>query len=262
MRVGAYQFVVSGDLEQNLQHIKKGIELAGEASIQLLVFSECALTGYPGEDITSASKIDPEQFADALKTLEELAELRKMHLLFGAVERNNTECYNSAYWIQPGAKARSIYQKRAIWGWDTESFSAGTLTDGIVEIDDFRIGVRICYEVRFPEFFRELYLLRADCAMVLFADRSEQDAPERYDLILAHLLTRAVENVMPLVSVNSCAQFQTAPTAAIDENGTIISTLERHVEGLLVYGLVKRDQLSFGATGRRFVSDQLTHLKR
>ena len=262
MRIGAYQFAVSGNIEQNFQHFQKAIRQAAEESVQLLAFPECALTGYPGGDIQSSNEVEHSLLAKSIIQLEELASRYQIHLLFGTAEYAVSDCFNSAYLIEPGEKARSVYRKRALWGWDTENFCAGTINDGVVEIDGFRIGVRICYEVRFPEYFRELYTLRADCALVLFADRSEPDAPDRYSLIQAHLRTRAVENVMQLVSVNNCARFQTAPTMAIDENGTIISELERHVEGLLVFDLVKKDQLSFGATGRRFVSDQLTHLKR
>ncbi|MEA4870767.1 Apolipoprotein N-acyltransferase [bioreactor metagenome] len=262
MRIGAYQFAVSGSMEQNLQHFRRAIQQAAEESVRLLAFAECALTGYPGENVQTADAIDLFLLTKYQHEFEELASRHQMHLLFGAVERVDSDCFNSAYWIKPGEQARSIYQKRAIWGWDTENFRAGALDDGVIEIDGFRIGVRICYEVRFPEYFRELYVRRADCAVVLFADRSEPDVPGRYDLILAHLRTRAVENVMQLVSVNDSAIFQTAPTAAIDENGMIVQHLERHKEGLLVYELEKREELSFGATGRRFVSDQLMRIRR
>lgn len=61
--------------------------------------------------------------------------------------------------------------------------------------DDFKIGVRICFEVRFPEYFRELYKADTDFNVVIFYDVANKDDIERYELIKAHLKTRDVENI-------------------------------------------------------------------
>ena len=262
MRIGSYQFALSNSIHQNMKHFRKAMEEAAEQQVRLLIFPECALTGYPGKDVSHANRFDLQEIKDAFRELEEQSLRLNLFLLFGAVEREKSNLYNSAYMITPGERAISLYRKRALWGWDAESFCAGDCDCGEFEIDGMRVGVRICFEVRFPEYFRELYRHHCDCAVVLFADRSESDLPERYDLIRAHLRTRAVENVMPLVCANNSAYYQTAPTAAIDENGSIIRELPRHEEGLLVYDLEKLDQHSFGATGRRFVSDSIMHIKR
>ena len=47
MRIGAYQFEVTGDEEHNYECIRKGIEKATASDVRLLVFPECAVTGYP-----------------------------------------------------------------------------------------------------------------------------------------------------------------------------------------------------------------------
>ena len=54
---------------------------------------------------------------------------------------------------------------------------------------------RICYEIRFPEYFRELYVENTDLNVILFYDVSDRDNADRYDLIRAHVRMRAVENV-------------------------------------------------------------------
>lgn len=48
----------------------------------------------------------------------------------------------------------SHYDKRALWGWDKDNFTPGE-GGGIIEYGDIKIGIRICFEVRFPEYFRE-----------------------------------------------------------------------------------------------------------
>ena len=47
MRIGLYPFPSSGDMSANLAHIRTGAALAAEQSVELLVFHECALCGYP-----------------------------------------------------------------------------------------------------------------------------------------------------------------------------------------------------------------------
>ena len=58
MKVGAYQFAVSGDIDKNLEVIKKGIAQAVKKGVHLLVFPECALTGYIKRDIEKAADVD------------------------------------------------------------------------------------------------------------------------------------------------------------------------------------------------------------
>lgn len=66
-------------------------------------------------------------------------------------------------------KQKLIYHKRALWGWDKDNFSIGD-RDGVFEINGLKVGIRICFEVRFPEFFRELYREQTDLNIILFYD--------------------------------------------------------------------------------------------
>lgn len=51
MRIGAYQFAISGDVNENYKEIEKAIYLAKHKDVQLLIFPECSLTGYGHADI-------------------------------------------------------------------------------------------------------------------------------------------------------------------------------------------------------------------
>lgn len=254
MRLGAYQFPGSGNMEQNFAHILRGIDRAAEENVRFLAFHECALTGYPPLE-TTVDGIDVEAAERFRAKVRELSVRHGMYIALGAAERRGRELYNTVRVSAPDGELLPPYDKRALWGWDRESFHPGG-GGGLYVANGIRIGVRICFEVRFPEYFRELYRAGADLCVVSFCDLSREEDRERYALIRAHLQTRAVENVMPILSVNNCAQYQTAPTAFFSRAGQVLAELELGREDLLVCDFSRQEE-NFGTQGRRFINEQL-----
>ena len=234
-----------------------GMQQAAEQGARLLLLPECALTGYPRKDMESPEQINFSIVENALAELVVRSTELGLTTVFGMVERQGTLYYNSAMLTVPNEPMRVLYRKRALWGWDIENFQSGDSTRGTFTVNGFRFGARICFEVRFPEYFRELFRQQTDCNLILFYDQSESESPERYDLIRSHLRTRAVENVTPTISANNCSRYQTAPTAAIDEDGVICAELPRHEPGLLLFELERKSEFSFGAEGRKQISGAL-----
>ena len=258
MKIGAYQFAVTGDIRQNFACIEQAILATARQKVRLLVFPECALTGYPPTKAPAPAAIDFDAVAACLTRLQALARQHDMYLLVGSVLKEGGIFYNGLVFLAPDNKAYAPYYKRALWGWDKDNFTAGK-NDGIYAVDDLRVGVRICFEVRFPEYFRELFRAGTDLNIVAFDDTADEDDLERYELLKAHLRTRAVENVCPILSVNDISPFQTAPTAYFDENGRIAAELPRNTENLLVYDF-NPFAPSLGAQGRKAISKQLNQL--
>ena len=257
MKIGAYQFAVNGNIQENLNIIKNAIAEAAEQGVELLAFPECALTGYPPHDIPDSQAVDFEKVNAALEEIQALAESLGLCAVVGSITEGepNEKPHNSAVIFLPDGK-REIYHKRALWGWDKDNFSPGD-GGGIFQLGDMKIGVRICFEVRFPEYFRELYAQNTDLDIILFYDTADDDNMDRYDLIRSHIRTRAVENVCPILTVDTIHPCQTAPTALYDRSGGVLAELERNKEGLLVYEWEKAE-LTFGEQGRKTFSDLLT----
>lgn len=254
MRLGAYQFAVSGNIMHNLESMRKAVMQAVNAGVDLLVFPECALTGYPPRDIEKAFDVNFTEAACACECLQNMAVNYKMHIIAGTITEEDGIIRNSAIMFAPDSK-RDIYHKRALWGWDKENFSIGT-ESGIMDVDGMKIGIRICFEVRFPEFFRELYREQTDLNIILFYDTADSESAERYDLIKSHIRTRAVENVTHTLAVNTIGPYQTAPTLLYDRSGRLLCELEKNKEGVLIYDLEKKP-LDFGELGRKEISDWL-----
>jgi len=190
----------------------------------------------------------------AHKELQTLANWHQIYLIVGTISETAEGVRNTSRIIRPG-KTALLYHKRALWGWDRDNFVPGT-EPGIVELDGLKIGVRICFEVRFPEYFRELYRQKTDLNAILFYDVSDWDDTGRYDLIRGHIRTRAVENVCPILSVNATHPYQTAPTMLTDASGAVLVEEERGREVLMVFDFQTK-QPDFGECGRKELSNQL-----
>ena len=253
MRIAAYQFAVSGNIHENYREIDGVLRLAKSQGVRLLLFPECALTGYPPRDIPTSSCVDFALVRAMREKLQSFADENDISFVVGTVFRER-EIYDRALLFRPGRETYS-YDKRALWGWDRENFAKGS-GDGVFELEGVRFGIRICFEVRFPEFFRELYKKNTDIDLVLFYDVTDADDPERYELLKGHLRTRAVENVTTVVSVNAVSPFQTAPTMVVEKTGKCVKECARNRPELLVYDF-KRTENDFSAQGRIAISDQL-----
>lgn len=255
MRIGAYQFAVTGDVDKKVKIIVNAIQQAVSQKVKLLVFPECALTGYPPHDMSSSSEVDFDKLALVYEQLQKIVDDNDICIIVGTIMQEESSIYNSAIVFIP-FKEKVIYHKRALWGWDKDNFCNGH-NDGTFLLKEWKIGIRICFEVRFPEYFRDLYRASTDLNIILFYDASDFDDKERYDLIKSHIRTRAVENVTHTLTVDTIKPYQTAPTLICDKSGEVLCEAKRNEESLVVYDLEK-EELNFGEQGRKEISDWLT----
>ena len=253
MKIAAFQFHGSGNIGDNLLAIERGIQKASKEHVRLLMTQECALCGYPPLERNEVSSIDFQMVANAIGRVKELAARNNMYIGLGTIIPENGKYFNSITLMSPNPENPASYSKRALWGWDAENFTRG-VSSGIYTIDELKIGIRICYEVRFPEYFRELFKEEVRIAFVSFCDISSKPDPGRYEIIKSHLVTRAVENAMHVISVNSSAKHQTAPTCLIDPDGNVLAVAPSDREHILTLDLADLKP-NFGREGR------ITHSK-
>lgn len=260
LNVGALQFAASENIESNLAAIQRGIEKAAAENVRLLLTQECALCGYPPVEVPAVRAIDSICLRQAYQEISKLAKKYQMYIALGMITFQEAATYNSIWLIHPDGKDLKPYHKRALWGWDQDNFRPGKET-GIYEIDGIKVGVRVCFEVRFPEYFRELFREQVDLAMVAFADVGKEEQKEKIHTIQAHLVSRATENVMYVLSANSTSQTQLAPTCIIDPDGEVIATAALNQECLLTTE-IEITEPGFGRKGRIAYSRALTGIEQ
>ena len=245
LTIGAFQFSACESIESNLKALKRGIQRAKDESVRLLLTQECALCGYPPVEVGSINLIDRNRQLEAYEEISLLAHSSNMYIALGMVTFIDDSSHNSIQMINPDGERSKPYHKRALWGWDRDNFHPGKEL-GIYNIDGINIGARICFEVRFPEYFRELFDERVDLALVAFSDVGKNE--QKSETIQAHLISRATENAMFVLSANSVSQNQLAPTCLIDPDGNVLSKAPSNQEYLLA-AEIEINKPGFGREG-------------
>lgn len=223
---------------RNVAAIERGMKQAARRGVRLLATQESALSGYPSVDIESSRCMDPDALSAAAGRVCKLARRYRMYVVLGLTAFQRGRAYNSVCLVGPDGTLGRPYHKRASYGRDVENFASGTSSGGIHVVDGIRIGMRICFEFRFPEYFRELFRRRVQLAVVAFA----MGGPPAWKLNVArsHLISRAAENGMYVLSANSISTSQTAPTCLIDPDGRVLACAPRNREALIT-GVVSLD---------------------
>jgi len=184
-------------ISENRERILELTSQAADRGAQLVVFPECALSGYVFETLEEAresSETVPGPFTAAL---EQICRQRGVHVVAGMLEAVGDCVYNSAVLCGP-AGFIGVYRKTHLPFLGVDRLT--TLGPGPYEVFETpvgRLGMLICYDLRFPEASRCLTLLGADILILPTNWPVGADASPEYTAP-----ARAVENRIFVVAVN------------------------------------------------------------
>jgi NAD+ synthase (glutamine-hydrolysing) len=155
MRVGLGQFnAVVGDLAGNAGKMREFYAEAVRADVDLLVFPELAVCGYPPEDLLHK----PHFLKDCSRTVEKLAaDCPDKTIITGFAEGDNAACYNSAAVLQ-GGRVNHVYRKSLLPNYgvfdERRYFQSGTKPLKI-SVSGLDITVTICFDIWNIEWLRD-----------------------------------------------------------------------------------------------------------
>ena len=143
------------------------IRAAAAQGAQLVVLPELVASSYaPGaENFTdlAESASDP---GHCLSTWIRLAAELNVGVIAGFLERSGDQIFNSAVVVDPKGQILDVYRKLHLFGAEQNVFIPGDRGLPIVEIHGARVGVQVCYDLRFPETLRILALRGAEVVAV------------------------------------------------------------------------------------------------
>jgi predicted amidohydrolase len=166
-RVAVIQFDPRlADAPHNVAAIERWTGEAAAAGADLVVFPECAVTGYVYASLEEALAVAEPIPGSAVERIAECAARHRVHLVAGLLERVGRRCYNSAVLCGPRGFL-AAYRKTHTLCLGVDRFT--TPGEGPYQVHDLpfgRVGILICYDLRFPETARALALQGAQAILL------------------------------------------------------------------------------------------------
>jgi predicted amidohydrolase len=149
------------EVERNLETCVTRLEEAASDGAQLLVLPECAIPGYMFDSAEEALPFAEEIPGPSTEVLERECRRLGQHVVCGMLERDRDALYNSAVLIGPDGLI-GTYRKTHLPFLGVDRFVVPGDEFSVYETPLGRIGLEICYDLRFPEVTRTLALNGAD----------------------------------------------------------------------------------------------------
>lgn len=234
MKIAVAQIACTlGDVPANLRKIEDFAKRAKAAGSELILFPEMVDTGYAmGIIRRHASRWDE----GAVPQLQKIAQRLSIRIICGVSEREDSLIYNSQVAIDADGQIHAKYRKTHLFTAapieEDKCFSHGGKL-ATLALDGFRLGLSICYDLRFPEVYRQIATNReAD----VFIISSAWPFP-RVEHLRILATARAIENQSYVVLANRVGTDDgvtfCGSSAIIDPSGIVMAGASPDREELL-----------------------------
>lgn len=217
LRIASLQIDIAWeDVELNLANCERAISTL-DAGVHIAILPEMFTTGFS----MTATQYAEEGEGKTLKTLKEWAARYDIALAGSYIARENNQCYNRGFFIEPSGDV-TFYDKRHLFrmGDEGKVFTAGNRR-AIVEYRGWHIALFICYDLRFPIWSRNV---NNEYDLALYVASWPQVRSHVWRTLL---LARAIENACYVCGVNRVGNdglglAYTGDTMVVDFKGAII----------------------------------------
>lgn len=209
VRVAVVQLRSTDDIERNLVAASTGVVKAVEQGARFVALPEnYGFLRREGLPYPCAQDVDGE----IVGCIRELARAHGVWILGGSFPEaipGSDRVHNCSVLISPQGSVAAIYRKMHLFdvelGRDGGSFRESDAIapgDAVVDVKtDFgRVGLSICYDLRFPELYREL-ALRGACFVTVPAAFAPGTGRDHWEVLLR---ARAIENQMFVIAPAQC----------------------------------------------------------
>jgi len=234
MKIAAAQISCSlGDLKANLLKIRDFCGRARQAGADLIVFPEMIDTGYCMPVVQAHAT---PWTTGAVPALQGIAKAKSIAIVCGVSERDGKSIYNSQVLVDRDGQVIAKYRKTHLCPAapveEHKSFSPGNDFTSL-EFGDLRLGLSICYDLRFPELYRKLAVEHKSNVFVI---SSAWPFP-RLEHFRTLALARAIENQSYVIAANRVGTDDgvtfCGSSAIIDPYGVIMAAASQDREELI-----------------------------
>ena len=126
--------------------------------VELFIFPEMTLTGFTMKSKEMSETIQ----GDSFRFFSSIAKEKSTNIFAGIIERRDKRNYNTLIHIKPDGNLVKLYRKIHPFSYsgENENYYAG-VKPALTKIRGWKIGLTICYDLRFPELYRKYGKKRA-----------------------------------------------------------------------------------------------------
>jgi len=223
-------------VQANIEKVKHLVESSIEPDVDILVLPEVWTVGWACEEFSKTA----EHISDSkvINFLSETAKKYNMHILGGSFIRKGDDgnLYNSCPVFNRKGELTAIYDKNHLYSYCgcTEGKYITPGKNGILlNIEGVKTGLTICYDIRFPEIFREYRKLDADLLINMAAWGVSKPIP--WETLTR---ARAIENQAFLVALTQSGKVDDKTTnighsRIFDYLGETVTEIKDQKEGFM-----------------------------
>ena len=235
LKIATCQFAVSSSIKRNSRQICAFLYKAQKRKADIVHFSECALSGYASVDFKTFEGYDWKVLKEEAEKIVALAGKLKLWVVLGSAHRltKPNRPHNSLYLIGPGGKIVDRYDKRFCTGIDLANFTPGNRFVNF-DINGVKCSLLICFDLRFPEIYRELKKQKVDCIFQSFYNARQKGPSVHTDIMRQTMQCRAATNYFWVSMANSSGYYSPYPSCFIQPDGKIVAQLRFNRAGMMV----------------------------
>jgi predicted amidohydrolase len=225
--------VAIGDVEANRRKIVERMRTAADGGAELVIFPECALTGYCFDSLEEATPFAEPIDGPSSEAIAEACRETGAHAVAGFIEKDGSNFYNAAMLAGPNGVIGE-YRKVHLPFLGVDRFlTPGDKPFRVFDLPFGRIGINICYDASFPEAARALKLLGAE--LIILPTNWPTGAWRTAEFIIN---ARACENHLNFAAVNRCGVERgwefIGRSKVVDYNGDMLGEASREGEEMLI----------------------------
>ncbi len=235
LHIATCQFAVCGDVDANAARIRELMQQAAEQKADIVHFSECALSGYASVDFDRFANYDWSRLKDRTLEIVALAGELKLWVVLGSSHPLTppNKPHNCLYLISPEGRLIDRYDKRFGTEIDLLHYTPGNRFV-FFEINGVMCSLLICFDLRFPELYRELVKHDVRCVFQSFYNARQQGPSVHSEIMRQTMQANAANNGLWASMTNSCGWFCPYPSCFILPDGRIAAQLPDHRQALMV----------------------------
>ncbi len=237
-----------GDKFKNIEKIKTLVNDNVQKNTDVIILPEVWTVGWACKYFKDSAEDIKD--SNVINTLSNLAKQHQVNIIGGSfISKKDNKLYNTCPVINRNGELIATYDKCHLFSYYGDN-EGDYITEGsnpvIVNIEGIKIGLTICYDIRFPEIYRAYAIEGADLMINMAAWGSKKEIPW---VSMTH--SRAVENQCYFVALTQSGaiengEFNLGKSTIIDYKGENLADITSK-EGAISATLNFEEQNDFRA---------------